>query len=197
MRHTANDHRTRVTKLLIRRAFLDLLRQKPIQSITVKELCAQAGINRGTFYSHYTDIYDLLGQMEAGFQKELEGLLSGQEGDPVKVTTSIYQFLKDNADFCAVTLGEHGDKAFAARLLSSARERSMDSYARYFQGASPQQIDEFFAFVSGGHIALLQKWVSDGMAASAEEMAATAENIMLCGIGFLRNNTPPERKNTP
>ena len=97
MRHTANDHRTRVTKLLIRRAFLDLLRQKPIQSITVKELCAQAGINRGTFYSHYTDIYDLLGQMEAGFQKELEGLLSGQEGDPVKVTTSIYQFLKDNA----------------------------------------------------------------------------------------------------
>ena len=138
MRHTANDHRTRVTKLLIRRAFLDLLRQKPIQSITVKELCAQAGINRGTFYSHYTDIYDLLGQMEAGFQKELEGLLSGQEGDPVKVTTSIYQFLKDNADFCAVTLGEHGDKAFAARLLSSARGRSMDSYARYFQGASPQ-----------------------------------------------------------
>ena len=191
MRHTANDHRTRVTKLLIRRAFLDLLGQKPIQSITVKELCAQAGINRGTFYSHYTDIYDLLGQMEAGFQKELEGLLSGQEGDPVKVTTSIYQFLKDNADFCAVTLGEHGDKAFAAR------ERSMDSYARYFQGASPQQIDEFFAFVSGGHIALLQKWVSDGMAASAEEMAATAENIMLYGIGFLRNNTPPERKNIP
>ena len=169
----------------------------PIHAISVKELCAQAGINRGTFYSHYTDIYDLLGQMEAGFQKELEGLLSGQEGDPVKVTTSIYQFLKDNADFCAVTLGEHGDKAFAARLLSSARERSMDSYARYFQGASPQQIDEFFAFVSGGHIALLQKWVSDGMAASAEEMAATAENIMLYGIGFLRNNTPPERKNIP
>ena len=73
----------------------------------------------------------------------------------------------------------------------------MDSHARYFQGASPQQIDEFFAFVSGGHIALLQTWVSDGMAASAEEMAATAENIMLYGIGFLRNNTPPERKDTP
>src|SRR5699024_10807160 len=68
MRHTANDHRTRVTNLLIRRAFLDLLRQKPMQSITVEELCGQAGINRGTFYSHYTDIYDLLGQMEAGFQ---------------------------------------------------------------------------------------------------------------------------------
>lgn len=197
MRHPANDHRTRVTKLLIRRAFLDLLGQKPIQNITVKELCARAGINRGTFYSHYTDIYDLLAQLEDGFQKELESLLPGQGGDPVKVTTSVYQLLRDNADFCTVTLGEHGDKAFAARLLSQVRERTMESYAALFQGASPQQIDQYFAFVSGGHIDLLQKWVSDGMAASAEEMAATAENIMLYGIGFLQNNTPPERKNRP
>ena len=44
-----NDHRTRVTKMLIRKAFTDQLRQKPIQSITVKALCDAAGINRGTF----------------------------------------------------------------------------------------------------------------------------------------------------
>lgn len=43
------DHRSRVTRMLIRRAFTDLLGQKPIESISVKELCAAAGINRGTF----------------------------------------------------------------------------------------------------------------------------------------------------
>ena len=43
------DHRTRVTKMLIRKAFTDLLKQKPIQSISIKELCESAGINRGTF----------------------------------------------------------------------------------------------------------------------------------------------------
>ncbi|MFR9208180.1 MAG: TetR/AcrR family transcriptional regulator [Lachnospiraceae bacterium] len=58
------DHRTRVTKMLIRKAFTDLLKQKPIQSISIKELCESAGINRGTFYSHYSDIYDLLKQIE-------------------------------------------------------------------------------------------------------------------------------------
>ena len=60
MKKLTNDHRTRVTKMLIRKAFTSLLSQKPIQSISVKELCELAGINRGTFYSHYTDIYDLL-----------------------------------------------------------------------------------------------------------------------------------------
>ena len=58
------DHRIRVTKMLIRRALTDLLRQKPIQSISIKELCETAGINRGTFYAHYTDIYDLRKQIE-------------------------------------------------------------------------------------------------------------------------------------
>lgn len=38
--------------MLIRRAFTTLLRQKPIQSISVKELCELAEINRGTFYAH-------------------------------------------------------------------------------------------------------------------------------------------------
>lgn len=64
MKTTGNDHRVRVTKMLIRRAFTGLLSIKPIQSISIKELCEQAGINRGTFYTHYQDIYDLLADVE-------------------------------------------------------------------------------------------------------------------------------------
>ena len=37
------DHRVRVTQRLIREAFTDLLKQKPIQSISIKELCERAG----------------------------------------------------------------------------------------------------------------------------------------------------------
>lgn len=104
------DHRSRVTRMLIRRAFTDLLGQKPIESISVKELCAAAGINRGTFYGHYQDLYDLRRQMEeemmADFQKAMEPLLA-QEGElsPLEVTTGIFRCLRDNADVCTVTLG--------------------------------------------------------------------------------------------
>lgn len=64
LKNLINDHRTRVTRHLIRKAFTDLLSRKPIQSISVKELCETAGINRGTFYTHYTDIYDLKKQLQ-------------------------------------------------------------------------------------------------------------------------------------
>ena len=59
-----NDQRVRITKLLIKKTFTELLTKKPIQKISVKELCEKAGINRGTFYSHYEDIYDLLEKIE-------------------------------------------------------------------------------------------------------------------------------------
>ena len=186
-----SDHRVRVTKMLIRKAFTDLLRQKPIQSISIKELCALAGINRGTFYAHYTDIYDLLKKIEAemmaDFQNALKPLLNLDSEDltPLKITTGIFQCLKENSDICTVTLGPYGDKDFATRLIQIGREKCMESYSRYFLGATPKQIEFYYAFVSSGCIGLLEKWLADGMSAPAKEVAEAAEDIMMYGIEFL------------
>ncbi len=191
MKKLGNDHRTQVTKMLIRRAFTELLKQKPMQSISIKELCEKAGINRGTFYGHYTDIYDLLEQLEdemlADFEKSLEPLLTAKDRNlnPVEISTEIFQCIKDNSDLCTVTLGEFGDKKFAFKLLNIGREKCLQSYARYFKNTSPKKIECFYYFVSAGCIGLLQKWISDGMTTSANEIAQMAEGIMLHGIGFL------------
>lgn len=43
-------------------AFLRLLERKRFEYITVKEICAEAGVNRSTFYLHYETIADLLSE---------------------------------------------------------------------------------------------------------------------------------------
>lgn len=135
-----NDHRTRVTKMLIRRAFTDLLRQKPIQSITVKSLCDAAGINRGTFYAHYDDIYDLLHKVESEMMQDLETvlkpLLDMEAADltHLRITTEIFRCLRDNADICTVTLGPYGDKSLRSACFRSAAK----STRRRIRGASPR-----------------------------------------------------------
>lgn len=53
------DLRVIRTKRSIRQAFLQLIQQKPVSKITVTEIARQASINKGTFYLHYEDIYDL------------------------------------------------------------------------------------------------------------------------------------------
>ena len=191
-----SDQRTRLTNMLIRKAFTTLLGKKPIQSISVKELCAEAGINRGTFYARYSDVYDLLEQMEAemmaDFQNALAPLLSNPAADltPVKITAEIFRCLKDNADLCTVTLGAYGDKQFAAKLLGIGRERCVESYRKYFEHATQKQIEYYYSFVSAGCIGLLQKWLSEGMTDSAESVAQMAEGIMFSGIHFLGQAEP-------
>ena len=41
-------------------ALLDLLENKDFEYITIKEICAKAGVNRSTFYLHYENTRDLL-----------------------------------------------------------------------------------------------------------------------------------------
>lgn len=53
------DLRIEKTEKAIKNAFIELRAKKPLEKITVKELCAEACINKSTFYSHYADIYAL------------------------------------------------------------------------------------------------------------------------------------------
>lgn len=61
------------TKNLIRDKFIDMLNERPLDKITVKELAKRCEINRNTFYYHYKDIYEILSEI---FQKELKKVIA-------------------------------------------------------------------------------------------------------------------------
>lgn len=51
--------------------FLDMISTKKWDKISVKELCAKADITRGTFYQYFSDIYDLMEQIQAPMFEDL------------------------------------------------------------------------------------------------------------------------------
>ena len=60
MTNTKTDPRILRTRKLIMDAFMELSGKKEVKDITVKDITAEAMINRATFYYHFEDIYDLL-----------------------------------------------------------------------------------------------------------------------------------------
>lgn len=52
------------TRSKIKRTFIELYKKRDISSITVKDVCAGAGINRSTFYDYYKDVFDLREDIE-------------------------------------------------------------------------------------------------------------------------------------
>lgn len=75
------DLRIEKTRRAIKNAFLTLLRTKKLEQITVKELCSQAEISKGTFYLHYHDLYDLCDRL----QREAIGEMLSEFIDPEEV----------------------------------------------------------------------------------------------------------------
>ena len=49
-----------LTKRAIQESFKKLLSNQPLDKITVKNITDDCGVNRNTFYYHYSDIYQLL-----------------------------------------------------------------------------------------------------------------------------------------
>ena len=72
---TKTDRRIKRTRYLLVHALTSLMLKKSIKDITVKELCESVDINRGTFYLHYKDIYDMLEQTEQGLLEQFEQVI--------------------------------------------------------------------------------------------------------------------------
>ena len=56
--------KTAQTKADFKEAFWRLYSSRPMEKITVRHVCELAGYNRGTFYLHFRDLYDVLETIE-------------------------------------------------------------------------------------------------------------------------------------
>lgn len=54
---------TVVTKKIIMASLMELLEERSLDKITVRDICELSGINRNTFYYHYSDIYQVLDEL--------------------------------------------------------------------------------------------------------------------------------------
>lgn len=93
------DRRIIRTKNAIELAFLQLMKQKCISKITVKELCDLANINRKTFYTYYDKVSDVLTKIESEIVSEFENSIHDLKNKTPEITvTDIFIIIKDLLD---------------------------------------------------------------------------------------------------
>lgn len=91
------DRRTAKTRKAIIEALAELLTEKELRSVTVKEITDIADINRGTFYKHYLDVYDLYDKMEQEILIDLGLLVLELEKLPAdQVFTHLINYVDNN-----------------------------------------------------------------------------------------------------
>lgn len=178
------SRRTQYTQRALQDALIELLTDKPLSRITVRELCEKADVNRSTFYAHYRDTASLLHDIEEDaidwVRGTLQQLLEQPDVESVgRVIEHICQYIADNRSHLRVLMSTKADLGFQQRLLGLIYGRSDVVAQLQPQGVSPEEAEMRVRFAVSGSVGLLQYWLSTDLEASPEAVARTITTMAL------------------
>ena len=179
------DRRVRRTKKLLTQALTQLLQEKQINEITVKELTDLADMNRGTFYLYYKYIFDMLEKIEDGLFEALEEIVFLHEHDDVSQQTKpilldLFRFIEDNQEMCRVLLSPHGDMNFLHRLNEVVREKCLQMWPNK-EDKNDATFEYHYSFVVYGCVGVFRAWLNSECQEPAEKMAEMADAMIRRG----------------
>ncbi len=151
------DPRVKRTRGLLERAFMDLLEEQGFQAVTVQDITERAGLNRATFYAHFTDKYALLDHCVAqGFAQEID---------------------KRMLNACHLTLDNLHNLIVAVCEFT----RAMNAHCKPMQTQFESLVE---TQVKGVMHTLLLKWLEQVRLNASPETAATAASWAIYGLAL-------------
>lgn len=180
------DNRIKYTKMVIRNSLLELLNTKPINKITVTEICSLADINRGTFYKHYLDVFDLIEQIESELynqiQSTIEEFIKSEKKDIYDLTLKLFETLKENKKFFKIIFSESGNKNIVKKLYFTMYNNYMENWKNTSNNIDEKTLDYIFTFTANGSISTIQRWLEKDLEESPEEIAILINKISEFGF---------------
>lgn len=145
------DARIRYTQGVLKQALLSFLQEKPINKITVKEICERAELNRATFYAHYSDCFALLESIENELIDEFEKSLRYVDSfDVAALIEALYAMVDQNQEACRTLILGNTSSAVIAKMIALAKPGSLAYWHRELPKASETELEMMYTHLSNG-----------------------------------------------
>lgn len=161
------------TKEDLKEAFWKLYEKKTLDKISIREITEIAGYNRGTFYLHYKDVYDLLEQCEDELMAAIQQVIDEADFSHGRMDLSqkmgfLMELTQTYSKYMKTLLSDHGDPRFARRFKDLLWP-VMKQYFVPIEGYSPQQEKLLAEFFLSGLLAAIMAWLSDPQTMSLKD----------------------------
>lgn len=159
-----NDSRVKRTKKLIRKGLAELAKEKSINKITVKELTDLIEINRGTFYLHYKDIFDLVESIENSLYDEFNEIIKTVNPKtiletPIDILEKFCVFISENADAFVMLIGENGDANFVYRIGTVMNDAVFELFSSIYPEMDSERYSFTYEYCKYGSVGLIRCWI--------------------------------------
>ena len=170
-----------VTKENLLNAFWSLYQKKNIDKITIREITQLASYNRGTFYDYFTDIYDVLDQIQDSLldytRVAIEKYRSdGFDKEIIKYISNIFFVQRE---YFSVFLGENRDPNFPGKMKKIVRPIFYEVWGL------PENSEEaacIFEFMISAVIGVLSYWYKDEKHMSYEKFLSMIKSMIANGV---------------
>ena len=176
------DRRIAKTKKAIYRAFAQLLSEKNINDITIKDIADRADINRKTFYNYYDGIYELTGEIEKKVIREhnVNELLH----NPNKMFDELVKIINSDFDFYQHLISVESNSNLVSKLFISLKSRAKEVISEY-SVLDEATLDIVLDFVISGMFTVFQRWFNSSKEHSLDDMAKIVAILSYNGINGL------------
>lgn len=183
------NRRVQFTKNALRDAMIELICEKPLTAITVKDVCARADINRSTFYLHYKDVDSLLVAVEDYAIEYIQSHFKGPDR-AFDELVGFLTYMKNTPrlrNLFFVLAGERGDPRFTRRLQEMtyrAFERGWDEHIA--DNSLTNEKTLVYSYTLPGIVSVFYAWLTDKMPGmSAEQLVGTLQKLIRHGADGL------------
>ena len=187
MQEETQDRRIKRTKMLLQNALVELMLEKAVGKISVKELTQKADVNRSTFYLHYLDIYDMLEQMENEFVETIQGFFHDfftplPTSMPLTLFVNISEWLEQDKEYYVKLLRGSASGYIFEELESRIRDEFLTLLYLIFLDEESLDLRTRVNFTVSGTVGVLRMWVMEGGNISLVELSETIDDILNNGM---------------
>lgn len=181
MNNQNDGRRVRMTKMLLKSSLIEIMKTKSIHTISIKEICEGADVNRSTFYRHYDTQYDLYDDIIEDIAEDLADIYNSYTPDiPERTTivflTKILQYIEENRETFLVILSDNGKIS-----LGEAFNRFT---SRFIEIDSVSEAGLYVTqFIAAGLTSTLWTWLNKENRRSPRELALLLYSIVMNGMG--------------
>ena len=182
------DFRSLRTQRHLRKALCELLYEKPINKITIRELTEKAEISRCTFYLYHDSIYSMVKSIEndmlSDFREGVKSILSNNVDFKTLISDLItfsFQHKYDNLPYSKLLYVNSGNPEFIGQYNKIA----IEELCLAFPGKINTEMKTFLNFYFSGIIALIHEWILNKIIESPKEMSNRVINMITNGSVYL------------
>lgn len=174
----SQDRRIKITKRMLKDTLIELLKEKDIYHVSIRELCENADVNRTTFYKYYGSQFDLLADMEKDILDFIEKSVMHNETESVKIISSICSYLEENLEFIRLIINNNVDPTFANKLFAIDSIKQ-EAIKKFYGCKSEAEREYFYNFLTYGTFRMVCVWLNKHERESPEAFAKLINQIML------------------